>query len=54
MNRTLNFHNFYLESPEVYDDLFLRFVNAETPRSRALYPVRSRDGSVYWVMSRGR
>jgi len=54
VNRTINFHNFYLESPEVYDDLFLRFINPETPRSRALYPVVTGDGSVYWVLTRGR
>jgi esterase/lipase superfamily enzyme len=54
VNRTINFHNFYLESPEVYDDMFLRLINPETPRSRLLYPIQSRDGSVYWVLTRGR
>jgi esterase/lipase superfamily enzyme len=54
VNRTINFHNFYLESPEVYDDLFLRLVNPETPRTRVLYPIRSREGAVYWVLTRGR
>ncbi|MGB3561663.1 MAG: alpha/beta fold hydrolase [Thermoanaerobaculia bacterium] len=54
VNRTINFHNFYLESPEVYDDMFLRFINPETPRTRVLYPIHSREGSVYWVLTRGR
>jgi esterase/lipase superfamily enzyme len=54
VNRTINFHNFYLESPEVYDDLFLRLVNPETPRTRVLYPIRTREGAVYWVLTRGR
>ncbi len=40
VNRTINFHNFYLESPEVFNDLFLRLVNTETPRHRSLYPYR--------------
>ena len=54
VNRTMNFHNFYLESPEVYNDLYLRLVNPDTPRNRVLYPIQSRDGSVYWVLTRGR
>jgi esterase/lipase superfamily enzyme len=54
VNRTINFHNFYLESPEVYDDMFLRFVNPETPRTRPLYPIHSGEGTVYWVLTRGR
>ena len=54
VNRTINFHNFYLESPEVYNDLFLRLVDSETPSNRVLYPIRSREGSTYWVLTRGR
>jgi len=54
VNRTINFHNFYLESPEVYNDLYLRLVNPDTPRNRVLYPIQSRDGSIYWVLTRGR
>ena len=54
VNRTINFHNFYLESPEVFNDLFLRLLNPETPSTRVLYPIRSRDGAVYWILTRGR
>jgi esterase/lipase superfamily enzyme len=54
VNRTLNFHNFYLESPEVYDDLFQRLVNPDTPHRRPLYPIQAADGSVYWILTRGR
>ncbi len=54
VNRTLNFHNFYLESPEVFNDLYLRLVNSDQPRSRALYPIQDRKGSIYWVLTRGR
>lgn len=54
VNRTINFHNFYLEAPEVYDDLFLRLINPATPRTRVLYPIRSSEGSIYWVLTRGR
>ena len=54
VNRTINFHNFYLESPEVFNDLFLRLVNREPPSSRVLYPIQNRDGAIYWVLTRGR
>ena len=54
VNRTVNFHNFYLESPEVYNDIFRRLANERAPRSRELYPVRTQAGAVYWVLTRGR
>jgi esterase/lipase superfamily enzyme len=54
VNRTINFHNFYLESPEVFNDLFLRLVNRDPPSSRVLYPIQNREGSIYWVLTRGR
>ncbi len=54
VNRTRNFHNFSLETPEFFDDLFLRLVNPETPRSRLQYRVRTPGGRDYWVLTRGR
>jgi esterase/lipase superfamily enzyme len=54
VNRTRNFHNFSLETPEFFDDLYLRLVNPETPRSRLQYPVRTPGGTEYWVLTRGR
>ncbi len=54
VNRTRNFHNFSLETPEFFDDLFLRLTNPNTPRSRRLYQVKTPDGAVYWVLTRGR
>jgi len=55
VNRTRNFHNFSLETPEFYDDLYLRLTAEErAPRSRRLYRVRTPDGSEYWVLTRGR
>ncbi len=47
VNRTRNFHNFSLETPEFFDDLFLRLTNEITPRSRRRYQIRTSDGSVY-------
>ena len=54
VNRTRNFHNFSLETPEFFDDLFLRLTNSETPKSRLLYRVRTDGGAQYWVLTRGR
>ncbi len=54
VNRTRNFHNFSLETPEFFDDLFLRIVNPDTPTSRLRYRVRTADGREYWVLTRGR
>ncbi len=54
VNRTRNFHNFSLETPEFFDDLFLRLTNTDTPRSRLLYEIRTPEGNVYSVLTRGR
>ncbi len=54
VNRTRNFHNFSLETPEFFDDLFLRLTNDETPRSRPIYKVVTPEGRAYWVLTRGR
>jgi esterase/lipase superfamily enzyme len=54
VNRTRNFHNFSLETPEFFDDLYLRLVNRETPDSRLLYQIQAPNGAVYSVLTRGR
>jgi esterase/lipase superfamily enzyme len=54
VNRTRNFHNFSLETPEFFDDLFLRLVNLDMPRSRPEYRMETPNGRVYWVLTRGR
>ena len=54
VNRTRNFHNFSLETPQFFDDLYLRLVNVEMPRSRQKYRIETPDGSTYWVLTRGR
>jgi len=54
INRTRNFHNFSLETPEFFDDLYLRLTNEETPNSRGQYQIQTPDGRVYWVLTRGR
>lgn len=54
VNRTRNFHNFSLETPEFFDDLYLRLANVETPRSRLLYRIRTGPDREYWLLTRGR
>jgi esterase/lipase superfamily enzyme len=54
VNRTRNFHNFSLETPEFFDDLYLRLINRTTPQSRLQYQITTADGAVYWVLTRGR
>lgn len=54
VNRTRNFHNFSLETPEFFDDLFLRLSNQRDPESRPEYRVRTREGNVYWILTRAR
>ena len=54
VNRTRNFHNFSLETPEFFDDLYLRLTNVSTPRSRMLYQLQLPEGGVYWILTRGR
>jgi len=54
VNRTRNFHNFSLETPEFFDDLYLRLTNPEMPNSRPIYRIQTSDGAVYSVRTRGR
>jgi esterase/lipase superfamily enzyme len=54
VNRTRNFHNFSLETPEFFNDLYLRLINVDYPRSRPIYRIETAGGKVYWVLTRGR
>lgn len=54
VNRTRNFHNFSLETPEFFNDLYLRLINVDYPRSRPIYRIQTAGGKVYWVLTRGR
>jgi esterase/lipase superfamily enzyme len=54
VNRTRNFHNFGLETPEFFDDLFLRLTGTDPPSSRRLYFLETPQGRRYFVLTRGR
>ncbi|STX55628.1 Alpha/beta hydrolase of uncharacterised function (DUF900) [Legionella beliardensis] len=50
INRTRNLHHFFTDSPEFFDDLFRRLLQPENNLSRPLYPVRTRQGAIYWIL----
>ena len=54
VNRTRNFHNFSLETPEFFDDMYLRLSNEVSPASRLRYKVTTANGTEYWVLTQGR
>jgi esterase/lipase superfamily enzyme len=54
VNRTRNFHNFSLETPEFFDDLFLRLTNEQRAFSRSVYQLKTPDGANYWVITPSR
>lgn len=54
VNRTRNFHNFSLEVPEYFDDMFLRLTNPGIPLNRQRYQLRTPSGRAYAVLTRGR
>lgn len=54
VNRTRNFHNFGLETPEFFDDLFQRLVETNLPQGRRLYFLETPEGRRYFVLTRGR
>ena len=54
VNRTRNFHNFSLETPEFFSDLYLRLTSRELPTSRELYFLETPEGVRYFVLTRGR
>ena len=54
VNRTRNFHNFSLETPEFFDDLFLRLTDTALPKTRELYSLETPEGVRYFVLTRGR
>jgi esterase/lipase superfamily enzyme len=51
VNRTRNFHNFSLEVPEFFDDIYLRLANPETPLNRLRFEFRTPEGKRYSVLT---
>ncbi|RPI97075.1 MAG: alpha/beta hydrolase [Spirochaetales bacterium] len=47
-------HGYYLESPEFYDDFYLRLFDAGPKVNRKLYLFKCENNVDYWVMESGR
>ncbi len=43
-------HLYYIQTPEFYDDFYLRLFEDSTPHNRHLYLVNVKEGVDYWVM----
>jgi len=43
-------HGYYLESPEFYDDFYMRIFNTPPGTNRSLYFLKFTEGGGYWVM----
>jgi esterase/lipase superfamily enzyme len=54
VNRTRNFHNFSLEVPEYFDDIYLRLANPITPLNRLRFEFLTPEGKRYSVLTRDR
>jgi hypothetical protein len=54
VNRTRTFHDFSLETPEFFDDHFVRLLNGEMPQTCELYHIKPPDGISYYLLTRGR
>ncbi len=50
INRTRNLHHFFTDSPEFFDDLFLRLQQPDKGLNRLLHPLRTKEGNSYWIL----
>ncbi len=52
IGQTRNFHNFSLEVPKFFDDIYLRLANTATPLNRLRCDFRTPEGKNYAVLTR--
>jgi esterase/lipase superfamily enzyme len=50
VNRAGGGHTYYIETPEFYDDFYLRLFDEAVPHNRHLYLVNVKEGVAYWVI----
>ena len=50
VNRTRNLHHFFTDSPEFFDDLYRHLLQPDNPIGRRLYPIRTDQGSIFWLL----
>lgn len=50
INRLRNLHHFFTDSAEFFDDLYQRLLKPDEIISRRLHPIRTEEGSTYWIL----
>ncbi|MBN2453639.1 MAG: alpha/beta hydrolase [Candidatus Omnitrophica bacterium] len=50
INKASYGHGYYLESPEFYDDFYMRILGKSPNANRRLYLLKFKDGTDYWVL----
>ena len=53
INKASYGHGYYLESPEFYDDFYMRILDKEPNVNRRLYLLKYKDKTDYWVLQGG-
>jgi esterase/lipase superfamily enzyme len=53
INKASYGHGYYLESPEFYDDFYLRILDKQPNTNRRLYLLKFKDNTDYWVLQGG-
>ncbi len=46
-------HGYYLESPEFYNDFYMRLLDEGPQANRCLYLLKVKDNTDYWILRRG-
>lgn len=54
INQSTFGHGYYLESPEFYDDFYMRIFDKEPHANRRLYLLKVKDNIDYWVLHSGK
>lgn len=53
INKASYGHGYYLESPEFYDDFYMRILDKEPNINRRLYLLKFKESTDYWVLQGG-
>jgi len=53
INKAGGGHTYYIESPEFYDDFYMRLFEGFEGKNRRLYLVHEKEGIDYWIMRGG-
>lgn len=53
INKASYGHGYYLESPEFYDDFYMRILDKEPNVNRRLYLLKYKENTDYWVLQGG-